>query len=150
MCGATRPKTTLDFGHITKKVTKFHHPGCCAESHLFACTRSLEERTSPGSRGRSHNALAEHAKTCSLRSAHEQRWHSRSPSLAAATNVGFLLGPIEHPEPSDCDPILLPCSASRQSPSSAQESTGAPKIRTAPRRTEPQAAYAVRWKASPW
>ena len=35
MCGATRPKTTLDFGHITKKVIKFHHPGCCAElSHI--------------------------------------------------------------------------------------------------------------------
>ena len=32
MCGATRPKTTLDFGHITKKVTKFHHPGCCASA----------------------------------------------------------------------------------------------------------------------
>ena len=29
VCGLDRPWTKLDFGRITKKVTKIRHPGCC-------------------------------------------------------------------------------------------------------------------------
>ena len=31
VCGLDRPRTKLDFGRVTKKVTKIHHPGCCVQ-----------------------------------------------------------------------------------------------------------------------
>ena len=30
VCGLDRPRTKLDLGRVTKKVTKIRHPGCCA------------------------------------------------------------------------------------------------------------------------
>ena len=29
VCGSNRPRTKLDFGRVTKKVTKISNPGCC-------------------------------------------------------------------------------------------------------------------------
>ena len=32
VCGSNRPRTKLDFGRVTKKVTKISDPGCCGVS----------------------------------------------------------------------------------------------------------------------
>ena len=35
VCGLDRPRTKLDLGRVTKKVTKIRHPGCCDQQDLF-------------------------------------------------------------------------------------------------------------------
>ena len=40
LCGSLTSRTKLDFGRVAKKVTKIHHPGCCA---------GLAKRSSDGS-----------------------------------------------------------------------------------------------------
>ena len=32
VCGSNRPRTKLDFGRVTKKITKISDPGCCVGS----------------------------------------------------------------------------------------------------------------------
>ena len=41
VCGSNRPRTKLDFGRVTKKVTKISDPGCCDEAGdaLFEVTK---------------------------------------------------------------------------------------------------------------
>ena len=33
LCGSLTSRTKLDFGRVTKKVTKIHHPGCCVTAN---------------------------------------------------------------------------------------------------------------------
>ena len=35
LCGSLASRTKLDFGRVTKKNTKIHHPGCCGSLREF-------------------------------------------------------------------------------------------------------------------